>query len=221
MRLQGRLLLSFALAACLLAPGVRAAAEAIPGPAATQSTEARAAKGESEAKPDLMPDPSAAETWYSAIWVLVIFITLLAILYPTAWKQVLAGLKAREERIRGDIASAESARQKAEASLKDYNAKLSDAESRVRDLIAKATTDAQQIAATIKTQAEQDAQVMKERSLADIERAKNDALNEIYDQAANLATSVAEKILRRNLNADDQRDLVSRSLEQLQALRNN
>ena len=36
-----------------------------------------------------------------------------------------------------------------------------------------------------------------------------------------LATDVAEKILRRNLNPDDQRDLVNRSLEQLQTLRNN
>ena len=36
-----------------------------------------------------------------------------------------------------------------------------------------------------------------------------------------LATSVAEKIIRRTLNADDQRDLVARSLEQVQNIQSN
>src|SRR5689334_591131 len=44
-----------------------------------------------------------------AIWTLVIFLIMLAILYPTAWKNVMAGLKKREERIRKDIGDAEAA----------------------------------------------------------------------------------------------------------------
>src|SRR5947209_3151643 len=51
----------------------------------------------------------------SAVWTLVIFGVLLVVLYLTAWKNVLAGLKAREQRIRNDIAEAESTRAKAEA----------------------------------------------------------------------------------------------------------
>ena len=50
---------------------------------------------------------------------------------------------------------------------------------------------------------------------------RNEALREVYEQAANLATNVAEKILRRNLNAADQRDLVNASLEQLQTAAKN
>ena len=42
------------------------------------------------------------------------------------------------------------------------------------------------------------------------------AVADIHRQAAELSTAIAEKILRRNLNADDQRDLVNSSLEQLQ-----
>src|SRR5580704_1328943 len=73
------------------------------------------------------------------LWVLIIFILLVAILYKAAWKNVLAGLKAREERIRKDISDAEQARLKAEATLRDYTAQLTDAEEKVRDIIAKAT----------------------------------------------------------------------------------
>jgi F-type H+-transporting ATPase subunit b len=163
----------------------------------------------------LLPDTSDAQTWYAALWVLIIFIVLLAILYPTAWKNVLAGLKAREERIRKDIADAEAARSRAEATLKDYNAQLATAENRVRDMLAKATADGEAIAAGIRTRAQQEAEETKQRTMREIDAARDQAVSQIHEQAAVLATTVAEKILRRNLNADDQRDLVAQSLNEL------
>src|SRR5437016_1362626 len=76
--------------------------------------EGTAAAGQHEAKPPLIPDPTNRETQLQALWVLIIFIVLLMILYPTAWRNILAGLKKREQRIRQDIADAEAARKKAE-----------------------------------------------------------------------------------------------------------
>ena len=165
-------------------------------------------------KPGLL-DPN----FFSALWVVIIFLALLIILYPTAWKNVLAGLKAREQRIRTDIAEAEAARAKAEATLREYNAQLASAEARVRDMLAQATAQGEQVANNIKTRAEQDAQEIKERSMREIESARKQAVADIYEHAATLATSAAEKIIRRNLNVDDQRDLVQRSLEELQSVR--
>ena len=78
--------------------------------------------------------------------------------------------------------------------------------------------DGERVAAGIRTHAQQEAEEIKERANREIETAKNNAISEIYEQAADLATSVAGKILRRNLNAEDQRELVRGSLEQLQTL---
>ncbi|MGB7158887.1 MAG: F0F1 ATP synthase subunit B, partial [Tepidisphaeraceae bacterium] len=169
----------------------------------------------------LVPIPPSKETVVSAIWVIVIFVIMLAILYKTAWKNVLAGLKAREERIRRDIADAEAARAKAESTLREYNQQLATAEGKIRDMLAKATADGERIATNLKVQAQQESEEIKNRATREIEAAKNQALNEVYEKTAELATSVAEKILRRNLNADDQRDLVSRSLEQVQTISKN
>ncbi len=157
----------------------------------------------------------------SAVWVLVLFLILLAILYKTAWKSVLDGLKGREQRIRNDIAAAEAARLKAEAMLKEYNAQLAAAETRAQEVISRATADGERLAAQIRTHAQQEAEESRERALRDIEAARTQAVAEIYEQAATLATSIAEKILRRNLNADDQRDLVAQSLEQIQQVGKN
>jgi len=175
---------------------------------------AEAAAQAKEAEPGLL-DLSMSNL-VAAIWVLSIFIILAVALYRTAWKNVLAGLKAREARIRNDIAQAEATRAKAEATLKEYTAQLATAEQKVRDLLSKAATDAEQLAASLRAKAQQEGEEIKDRATKEIEAARDQALTEIYQQTAELATSVAEKILRRNLNANDQRDLVNQSLSELQ-----
>src|SRR3954451_23401665 len=154
-----------------------------------------------------------------AIWTIVIFTIMLAILYPTAWKNVLAGLKKREQRIRQDIADAEASRAKAEATLREYNNQLAAAEGRVREMLTKAQTDGEKLATNIRMQAQKEAKEAKDRATRDIKASKNAALVEIRRETAELATSIASKILRRNLNPDDQRDLVRESLVQLQTIK--
>jgi F-type H+-transporting ATPase subunit b len=174
-----------------------------------------------EDQPRLLPLPPHAEDIQQALWVLAIFVVLVIVLQRTAWKNVLAGLKARENRIRKDIADAEAARLKAESTLREYNQQLTDAEGKVRDILAKAAADAERLGQSIRMQAQKESEEIKERATQEIEASKKQAISEIYDTAANLATSVAEKILRRNLNVDDQRDLVTRSLDQMQELGKN
>ena len=181
-------------------------------------TEHSAAHGEGE-KPELLPNLAAKETWYSALWIVIIFVVLLAILYPTAWKNILTGLENREKRIREDIANAEAARVRAEGTLKEYQAQLATAESKVREMISSAVTEGEKMAAAIKARGQQEAEETRTRAIKEIETAKKQALAEIYHQAAELSTSIASKILRRSINAADQQDLVRRSLDELHTVR--
>jgi len=180
-----------------------------------------AAMAEEEAKPALFPPPltgpESHQTYMQAVWVIIIFVILVVLLYKTAWQNVLKGLKARENRIRQDIADAEANRAKAEATLKDYNAQLATAEGKIREMMIKATADAEKVATSLRMQAQQESEEIKERATREIETARKAAVADIYAQAADLSTSIASKILKRNLNVDDQRSLVSSSLEQLQA----
>jgi F-type H+-transporting ATPase subunit b len=154
----------------------------------------------------------------SAIWVLISFGLVLIILSKTAWKTVLESLQAREDRIRNNIQAAEDARAKAETALKEHAAKLAGAEEQVRQMLVKATLDAEKIAANIKTQAQADGEAEREKTRKEIEAAKRDAIRQVYEQTADLATSVAAKIIGRNLNAQDQQDLVNQTLGQLETL---
>jgi F-type H+-transporting ATPase subunit b len=156
-----------------------------------------------------------------ALTSLVVFILLLVVLGKFAWGPIASGLKAREDKIRKDIADAEAASNKAQATLRDYTAKLTAAEASAREIREKAVAEAAAEVARIKAQNVAEMEEAKEKNLRDIEAAKDSALREIYEETAVLATNVAEKILRRNLNANDQRDLVAQSLEQLQTVSKN
>jgi F-type H+-transporting ATPase subunit b len=207
-----RFIYTMALLLALLAPAARvhAAEEAHPGGSGAVH----------EKEPPLLPDLEDKQTWYAAVWVLVIFIILLCVLYPTAWRSVLLGLKKREERIRSDIAEAEATRAKAETTLKEYAAQLASAEAKTREMIAAATSQGEKLATQIRMKAQQEAEETKERATRDIEAARDAAIRDVHNTAAELSTMIASKIVKRNLNPADQQDLVQESLRQVESMRN-
>ena len=175
------------------------------------------AHGEAHGEPPLINEPAAGIV--PALTTLIIFVLLLVVLGKYAWGPIASGLQAREEKIRKDIADAEAARARAEQTLAEYNKRLATAEGEVRDIIGRATADAERVATGIRARAEQEAEERLERARREIDAAQKQAIAQVHAETATLATAVAEKILRRNLNADDQRDLVNQSLEQLQTIK--
>ena len=179
---------------------------------------ARAAEEGHEAAAGAHVPPTINEGLVTAVVTLVVFVILLIVLTKAAFGPISKGLAEREAKIRRDIQEAERARTAADAANRDYQAQLAKAGEEVRAILDKAQADAQALATRIKMQAQQEAEEAKERALKDIDASRRAAVAEIYEHAATLSTSIAEKILKRNLNADDQRDLVRQSLEQLGSL---
>lgn len=159
--------------------------------------------------------PTFNQGLMTAILTLIIFIVLLIVLTKAAWGPIAKGLAEREAKIKRDIADAEAARVAAIQKQKEYEAQLAKAGDEVRAILDKAQADAQAAGTRMKLAAQQEAEELKERALRDIEASRRAAVAEIHEQAATISTSIAEKILRKNLNADDQRELVRSALDQL------
>jgi len=198
------LLLSIALA---LASGGPAGAAGSHGPTGEDAPAA-----EAHEKEDLLSfDVSRV------VWTILIFLVLLAILYPTAWKQVLASLKEREERIRRQIDEAEAARARAEEALRRYNEQLAAADREAQARLAAARAQAEQFLTDMRMRAQQEAEEMRGRAAREIEEAKVRALAEIYERVAELSAGIAGRILRRTITPADHADLVRQSLDKLRA----
>ena len=176
---------------------------------------AAAAEG-AEAEPSIVP--SFATSVIPAVVTLIVFAGLVAILGKYAWGPISKGLEDRENKIRRDIEQAEQARLRAEQRQAEYERRLAESEAKVREMMAQAQRDAESLQTRIKTDAEADAQTRLEKAARDIEANKDAAVGEIRSETAALATAIAEKILGRAINEDDQRKLIDDSLDQVDRL---
>ena len=82
-------------------------------------------------------------------------------------------------------------------------------------MIEQSRADAAKLAGELKAQAENEVAQLRQRVQNEIRTAKEQAIGEIYAEAAMLATQVAGKILQREINPDDQKALVEQSLGEL------
>jgi F-type H+-transporting ATPase subunit b len=153
--------------------------------------------------------------WQEAVYTIVVFGIFFVVLSVFVWPKILGSLQAREEKVRGDLRGAEDAAKAATATLAEYKQQLAEAQKQAQRIVDESRGAAQQVAAQVKEQAQGEMTQMRERAEADINAAKERAVSEIYEQTAMLATEVAGKILRREINAGDQESLVRESIAKL------
>lgn len=180
------------------------------GPAVVMAADTAAADGHgAEAKPDVM-----AFDLLQFVMAIVAFGIAFFVLSKTAWPKIVAGLEARENKIRSEVFAAEEARKQAASSLADYQKSLAEARAEAQRMIEQTRAEQSRLAADLKARAESELNEMREQARMSIESAKKAALAEVYAEAANLATAVAGKILKREFNPGDQGRLVEESLQQ-------
>lgn len=156
-----------------------------------------------------------AGTIAQSIAAAIVFLILFAVLYKKAWGPILSGLQDRETKIKNDLEQAEKAAGEAKQTLAAYKEQLSSAQEEAKRVIDQARSDAQKIAAQLKSDSEKEFKQMRDRATADIAAAKEQAVNDIYNQTASIATSIASRIIRREINEADQDQLVRDSLAEL------
>src|SRR5262245_16421281 len=153
--------------------------------------------------------------WLPAVTALVVFLIAFGFLYIKVWPQIIKGLDDREKKIRDEIAGAEAAREQAKNALAEYERNLAEARNEANAMIAKARNDAKAVAEELRTRNEAELSEMKQRATREIEVARQAAVSSIYNEASNLAVSIAGKILQREITGRDQQHLVDESLREL------
>jgi F-type H+-transporting ATPase subunit b len=152
-----------------------------------------------------------------ALWTVVVFLGLLAILGRFAWKPLLTSLHNREEHLEHVLHETERARNESEQLLNDHRRQLAAAHDQIRALIDEAKKNAQLQGDEIVKRAQDEAESQKHRAERDIANAKDQALSEIWSHTANLAVDVAGKVIGKSLGDEDHRRLVESAIAALPA----
>lgn len=162
-------------------------------------------------------DPMTLDLWQAG-FTIVVFALLLIILRVVAWKPMLQALKDRENFIRDSLESAKRDREEAETRLKEYTAQIDKARQEATAIVDEGRRDSEVLRRKINEDAKKEAEAMLTRARREIGIARDTAVKDLYTLSGDLATRLAGRILRKELDPKTHERLIKESLDEIQRL---
>ena len=123
----------------------------------------------------------------------------------------------RQEAIRRALADAEEARQRKADAETEHEQVIREARQQARSIVEEANKQAEQLRAERRQQAEQEYERIVAAAYADIDAQARRAQDDLRRQAADLAVTVAERILGEGIDRSAQESLINRTISEVAA----
>lgn len=150
-----------------------------------------------------------------ALWSLIVFVVFIFVLRAFAWGPLIQALDERELRVITAINTAESKQKESEELVKEHARKIEAAQDEIQAMMVEARSDADRIKQDILEQARQEAESIKTHAVDEIERARELALKDLFDQINGRVIDATEQVLGRALNESDRDRLIDEALSQI------
>ncbi len=149
----------------------------------------------------------------------IVNFTLLAVLlYFVAYKPVLRMLDERSARIKKGLEDAEAASKRADEMEQEFDKRLAEARKEGQEIVAQATKMSEKARHDILDKAREESSALIEKAKEEIARERELAMAELRQQVADLSLTIAEKVIREELDERKQRRLIADFLEQTEEL---
>jgi F-type H+-transporting ATPase subunit b len=142
------------------------------------------------------------------LYQLANFIILMVVLGLIFNKAIRPFMRKRTAELKHAFQEIELRRKEVEELTPKYEEQLHEMKEQARSEMEKAVSAGHAIRTEIVQTGKKEAEEFLARARQEIDSERERALNEIRQEMANLSVSVAEKLIRRNLNTDDNRRLV-------------
>ena len=143
------------------------------------------------------------------------FLLLIFLVKKFAWGNITSILDARAEKITNDIDEAEAARKKAEELAAKREAELAGSRQEATTILETAKETAEKNKAHILSEANQEVLRLKEKAQLEISQNKEEAMNSIKGDVADLTVNLAGRLLSQQLDSEGHRQLIDRYLNEL------
>ena len=151
------------------------------------------------------------DTLIMAVNVFLIFFILSYLVFNPARKM----LSGRREKVEADIASAEQDKKDADALKKEYEARLSQADDEVEEILSQARRKALRNEAEIVAEAKEEAARLMNRADLEIERERRKALEGMKQEIIDIAGAMAQKAVAEKMDVDIQEELLNDTLKEM------
>ena len=153
--------------------------------------------------------------FWTALFTLLNFLAVLIVGKHFLWGPVMKIIQDRQKEINDMYADADTARSSAMAMEAEYKEKLSAAVETGERIVKEATARGQAREEEILRQASAQADAIREKAAADIAMEKKKAINDAKNEISDMAVSIAEKVVGRELNEADQNKLIDEFIDGL------
>ena len=142
------------------------------------------------------------------------FTILFALLYFVAYKPIMRMFDERSRRVKESIDQTEHIKEQAELAEKETEKHIQEASKEGQKIIQKA----EQVGEEIRQKAQQDAEKQSEKILkraqVEIERERDEAINELRQQFASLTIMTAGKVIDKTLDKETHQELIEKALKE-------
>ena len=174
----------------------------------------RLAEDAEESSSLLSPDQFAGYL-VTGIATIINLLVAYLILKFALFKPLMKVMKARKEAISKQITDAEEKEKQAEEKLDEATRRMDASHEEAMQLIADARTQAEKQSETIIVTAKKEAQDIRDRAEEDAKGTRKAMLEEMKDEVADLAVSIAGRVLAGTENGVDEAALREKALKEL------
>ncbi len=152
---------------------------------------------------------------WTALFTLLNTLTIFFVGRKFLFNPVMKIINQRQKEIDDMYASADAAKESADALQTEYEQKLSDAANTSERMVKEAVARGQAREEEMVRKAMEEADAIRQKASEDIAQEKKKAINDAKDEISVIALSIAGKVVGRELSSQDQSDLVDRFIDEL------
>ena len=148
------------------------------------------------------------------LWTIVTFLLLLLILRWKAWGPLMDALDARSKQIEESLSKAEKVTAEAEQQAEKNEAILQKARKQAQKIVTKAREAGDKLKHKLETDGKDQYDNMLGKAKDQINAEKQKAMNEIKSTVVDIAIQASEKVIKRNLNNEDNKKMIEQTVDE-------
>ncbi|MGP1255053.1 MAG: F0F1 ATP synthase subunit B family protein [Kiloniellales bacterium] len=146
-------------------------------------------------------------------WITLALFIFFALVFWKGLRPVLTSLDKRADRIRKELDEAQTLREDAQKMLAEYKRKQRDALKEAEEIVEHAKAEAERLRKSAEADLEASLKRREELAMAKIEQAELNAINEVRNQAVDVAVAAAAKLIAQQVDDKKAEELTSSAIQ--------
>ena len=147
------------------------------------------------------------------------FVILFGLLYLVAYKPIMRMLDERAGRVKESMEQTEYIKEQAAHAEEEAEKRIEAASKEGQEVVARAARTGEGVRQQAQQAARQDAEVLSARARTEIQRERDDAVDKLRREFADLTILAAGKVIDRSLDKEAHRQLIDKTLDESTLLR--